>query len=480
MFQKYFSFAEARRFCSIGLPIFIAQLSQTGMTFVDTAMAGQYSAEHMAAVAVGSSVWVPISLLGIGCLLALPPLSAQVVGAGRPEKAAHLLRQGLWLTLGLSIVLMSLFYTISWNMESFGLNPEMAHISGGFLRAIMWGLPGFMLFVNLRSFLEGFARTRPAMIIGMLGLTVNIPCNFIFIYGKFGMPELGGVGCGVATAISFWSMALGIFFYLHRDPQCAQVRPLFMPLWRNCKKTGEKPAREAQENCLPRFDAPLIWRILRIGMPGALALFFEVSLFALSAILLAPLGTIMVAGHQIALNFGSLAFMVPLSLCMTVTIRVGRCLGAQDLERARMAARTALVLSVVFALIIAAITISFRQNIVRIYTDNPEVTALAMHLLLFQAAYQVVDGLQVTGIGILRGYNDTRVISVICFIAYWVIGLPLGFTLARTNIIVPYMGAEGFWIAYIVALGFGALCYLSRVRFLHSLAPQVVFSRIRR
>lgn len=225
MFQKYFSFAEARRFYSIGLPIFIAQLSQTGMTFVDTAMAGQYSAEHMAAVAVGSSVWVPISLLGIGCLLALPPLSAQVVGAGRPEKAAHLLRQGLWLTLGLSIVLMSLFYTISWNMESFGLNPEMAHISGGFLRAIMWGLPGFMLFVNLRSFLEGFARTRPAMIIGMLGLTVNIPCNFIFIYGKFGMPELGGVGCGVATAISFGLWHWVCFFICtgtRNVPRCAR------------------------------------------------------------------------------------------------------------------------------------------------------------------------------------------------------------------------------------------------------------------
>ena len=479
MFQKYFSFSEARRFYAIGLPIFIAQLSQTGMTFVDTAMAGQYSAEHMAAVAVGSSVWVPISLLGIGCLLALPPLSAQMVGSGQPQKAAHLLRQGLWLTLGLSIVLMSFFYVISWNMEAFGLKPEMAHISGGFLRAIMWGLPGFMLFVNLRSFLEGFARTRPAMIVGMLGLIVNIPCNYIFIYGKFGMPELGGIGCGVATAISFWSMALAMLFYLHRDVQCAHVRPLFMPLWRKCKIV-EKAANDAHDTCLPRFDAPLIWRVLRIGTPGALALFFEVSLFALSAILLAPLGTVMVAGHQIALNFGSLAFMVPLSLCMTVTIRVGRCLGAQDLERARMAARTALVLSVVFALVIAALTIAFRQNIVRIYTDNPEVTALAMHLLLFQAGYQVVDGLQVTGIGILRGYNDTRVISVICFIAYWVIGLPLGFTLARTDLIVPHLGAEGFWIAYIAALGFGALCYLSRVRFLHRLAPEAVFSRVKR
>ncbi|MDD4701727.1 MAG: MATE family efflux transporter, partial [Desulfovibrio sp.] len=452
------------------------QLSQTGMTFADTAIAGQYSAEHMAAVAVGSSVWIPVALLGIGCLLALPPLSAQMIGAGKPEKAAHLLRQGLWLTLGLSIVLMSFFYFASGRMESFGLEPEMARISGGFLRAIMWGLPGFMLFVNLRSFLEGFARTRPAMIIGLIGLTINVPCNFIFIYGMFGMPELGGIGCGVATAISFWVMALGMLFYVRRDAQSTCLRPLFAPLWRKASRA----VLGHDENAQPRFDAPLVWRVLRIGTPGALALFFEVSLFAVSAILLAPLGTVMVAGHQIALNFGSLAFMIPLSLCMTVTIRVGRCLGAQQVERAKLVARTALTLSVVFALVIACVTILFRQGIVRIYTDNPEVTALAMHLLLFQAAYQVVDGLQVTGIGILRGYNDTRIISIICFIAYWVIGLPLGFVLARTDLLTPYMGAQGFWIAYIVALGFGALCYLLRVRFLHGLASATVLVRVRR
>ena len=164
MFEKYFSLSEARRFYSVGLPIFIAQLSQTGMTFADTAFAGQYSAEHMAAVAVGGSVWMPVALLGIGCLLALSPLSAQLVGSGRADRAAHLLRQGLWLTMGMSVVLMSFFYVVSLHMDAFGLEPELARISGGFLRAMLCGLPGFLFFVNQRSFLEGFARTRPAMV----------------------------------------------------------------------------------------------------------------------------------------------------------------------------------------------------------------------------------------------------------------------------------------------------------------------------
>ncbi|WP_374289869.1 MATE family efflux transporter [Desulfovibrio desulfuricans] len=468
MFEKYFSFTEARRFYSVGLPIFIAQISQTGMTFADTAFAGQYSAEHMAAVAVGGSVWMPVALLGIGCLLALSPLSAQLVGSGRPDRAAHLLRQGLWLTVAMSIVLMSFFYVVSLHMDAFGLEPELARISGGFLRAMLWGLPGFLFFVNLRSFLEGFARTRPAMIIGLLGLLVNVPCNYIFIYGKLGMPELGGVGCGVASAISFWFMGLCMLYYLRRDPQYRHLGPLFAPLFRGASASE------------PRFDGALVLRVLRIGLPGALALFFEVSLFALSAILLAPLGTVMVAGHQIALNFGSLVFMVPLSISMTATIRVGRCLGARQGERAKLVARTALTLSVIFALLIATLTVLCRKGIVAIYTEDAAVAALAGQLLLYQAAYQIVDGLQVTGIGILRGHNDTRIISVICFAAYWIIGLPLGFALARTDLLTPAMGAAGFWVAYIVALGFGAACYLLRVRQLHGLAPEDMLQRVKR
>ena len=188
----------------------------------------------------------------------------------------------------------------------------------------------------------------------------------------------------------------------------------------------------------------------------------------------------MVAGHQIALNFGALVFMVPLSISMTATIRVGRCLGAQQAERAKIVARTALTLSVVFALLIAAVTVLFRHGIVAMYTQDTAVAALAMQLLLYQAGYQIVDGLQVTGIGILRGHNDTRIISVICFVAYWIIGLPLGFALARTDLLVPATGAVGFWIAYIVALGFGAGCYLLRVRYLHALTVEDMLMRVRR
>ena len=231
MSRRFFSWTEARRFYAIGLPIFIAQLSQVGMNFADTAMTGQASAEDMAAVAVAGSIWAPLSLLGLGSLFALPPLTAQMVGAGDRNGAAHLLRQGIWLTCGISVLFMSLFYAVSWHMAAFGLEPELARLAGGYLRAILWGMPGFMLFVNQRSFLEGFSRTRPAMIIGMLGLTFNVPCNYVLIYGKFGLPALGAVGCGVATALCYWFMALAMFYYLRRDPQYRDLHPIYAPLF---------------------------------------------------------------------------------------------------------------------------------------------------------------------------------------------------------------------------------------------------------
>lgn len=466
----YFSWAEAKRFYEIGLPIFITQLAQTGMNFADTAMTGQYNAEDMAAVAVAGSVWAPVALLGIGCLMALPPLSAQMVGAGQRESAAHLLRQGIWLTLMISAILMIFFWLVSYRLESFGLAQQMADLAGSYMRALLWGLPGFMFFVNQRSFYEGFARTRPAMIIGMLGLALNVPCNYALIYGKLGLPALGATGCGIASSICYWFMGLTMMLYLRRDKTYADLHPLYSPF--HSRTNNGRRERV--------FDRKLIWRTLRIGFPSALALFFEISFFCLGAILLAPFGTVMVAGNQIALNFSQIVFMIPLAIGMTVTIRVGYCLGAHKLAQARISGMTGMWLGVAFSILIAACAIFFRHGIARIYNNDPAVVALASQLMFFLGAYQLVDALQMVGISILRGYNDTRVISLICFATYWIVGLPIGCTLALTDFIGPPLGAKGFWISYLVALGFGAACYWLRVRYLHSLSGRDIFARVSR
>lgn len=468
--NTYFSWPEARRFLQIGLPIFIAQLSQTGMNFADTAMTGQYNAEDMAAVAVAGSVWGPIALLGIGCLMALSPLSAQMAGAGNRESVAHLLRQGIWISIITSILLIAFFWLISYRLQDFGLTPEMASLSGSYLRALMWGLPGFMFFVNQRSFYEGFARTRPAMIVGLLGLALNVPCNYILIYGKFGLPALGAAGCGVASAICYWFMGLVMLVLLKNDNAYKDLRPLFIPFHKRMDKGKKEPI----------FDGKLIWRTLRIGFPSAIALFFEVTMFAISAILLAPFGTVMVAGNQIAMNFGQIVFMIPLAIGMTVTIRVGYCLGAHKLAQARVCAMTGMWIACAFAVFTAIVCIIFRNGIAHIYNDDPQVVALAMHLMYFLGAYQLLDALQMVGVAILRGYNDTRIISLICFVSYWLVGLPIGCLLALSHVFDEPMGAVGFWICYLIALAFGAACYWLRVRYLHSLPGTDIFARVSR
>ena len=439
--NRFFSLNEARRFLALGLPVLVTQIAQMGMNFVDTAMTGQASTADMAAVAVSGSIWVPVSLLGMGCLLSLPAMMAHLVGGGEQQRTPHLLRQGLWLSSLLSLVLMGVFAFLSLHLELFGLDAELAPLAAGYLRAMLFGLPGFMLFVNVRGFLEGYARTRPAMLVGLLGLALNVPCNYVLIYGKLGLPQLGAVGCGVATALCYWFMGLTLALYARREARCRKLGPLFLPLL--LRTAGE--GGEAR-----RVDWPLVWRIFRIGLPGALAACFEASLFAVTALLLAPLGKVVVAGHQIAMNFSSIVYMLPLSLNITVAIRVGQNLGAGRLERARLSARTALCLG------------------------------LAVGLLVFAAVNQIPESLQTVSIGVLRAYNDTRYILGVCLFSYWIVGLGTGWTLARTDWLVPAMGATGFWIGYGLALWVSFSLYRLRMGRLHRLDAEAVRQRIRR
>ena len=460
--NRFFSLNEARRFLALGLPVLVTQIAQMGMNFVDTAMTGQASTADMAAVAVSGSIWVPVSLLGMGCLLSLPAMMAHLVGGGEQQRTPHLLRQGLWLSSLLSLVLMGVFAFLSLHLELFGLDAELAPLAAGYLRAMLFGLPGFMLFVNVRGFLEGYARTRPAMLVGLLGLALNVPCNYVLIYGKLGLPQLGAVGCGVATALCYWFMAACMIYYVRRDAQYRDLHPLFLPLLLprtapacGCEARARDDASPLAAPYTPepvpcRFDFPLIWRILRIGLPGALAACFEASLFAVTALLLAPLGKVVVAGHQIAMNFSSIVYMLPLSLNITVAIRVGQNLGAGRLERARLSARTALCLG------------------------------LAVGLLVFAAVNQIPESLQTVSIGVLRAYNDTRYILGVCLFSYWIVGLGTGWTLARTDWLVPAMGATGFWIGYGLALWVSFSLYRLRMGRLHRLDAEAVRQRIRR
>ena len=456
--QKYLT--EARQLLALAIPVILAQVAQTAMGFVDTIMAGAVSATDMAAVAVGTSIWLPAILFGHGLLLALTPVVAQLNGSGRRDRIARQVRQAYWLAALVAVLIMTVLWNAGYMIRAMhDIDRTLADKAVGYLRALLWGAPGYLFFQVARNQCEGLSKTKPGMVMGFIGLLVNIPVNYVFIYGHLGMPALGGVGCGVATATVYW-----VIF-------------MIMRLW-------IKRARSMRDIMLPGHVSPPDWAVLKrltlLGLPVALALFFEVTLFAVVALLVSPLGIINVAGHQIALNFSSLMFVLPLSLGVATTIRIGFRLGQGSVEAAKVAAWTGQGVGILMVAMTATITVLFREQIALLYNDNPQVVALAAQLMLLAALYQFSDSIQVIGSGILRGYKDTRSIFFITLVAYWVVGLPSGYVLALTSWLVPAMGPAGFWCGFILGLTSAAVMMIWRIRRLQKLPAEIILNHASR
>ena len=207
---------QAKKLIAIALPILLAQVAQNSMGLVDTIMAGRVSAADMAAISVGASIWFPLVLFGHGLLLALPPTISYLNGSGKRDRIAHQVRQGLWIVAGCCIPLGLLIYHSDIVILSMDMEAKLADITIRYLRAMLFGLPAYLLMINFRCLSDGIAKTKPAMIITSFGLMLNIPLNYILIYGKFGMPAFGAVGCGIATAIVNWAMCLMMILYSKR------------------------------------------------------------------------------------------------------------------------------------------------------------------------------------------------------------------------------------------------------------------------
>ncbi|WP_213989636.1 MATE family efflux transporter [Sodalis sp. dw_96] len=456
--QKYF--LEARTLLSLAIPVIIAQIAQTAMGVVDTVMSGSVSATDMAAVAVGTSIWLPTILFGHGLIMALTPVIAQLNGSGRRDRIAFQVRQGFWLALSVSLLIMFLLYHAGFVIgRMHHVDPALAQKAVAYLQFLLYGAPGYLFFQVLRGQCEGLAKTKPGMVIGFLGLATNIPVNYVFIYGKLGMPALGGVGCGIATASVYWIMFGVMWIYVRRAGTFKDFRPamaVVKPHW------------------------PTLRRLCALGLPVASSLFFEVTLFAVVALLVTPLGIVSVAGHQIALNFSALMFVLPLSIGVAATIRIGFRLGENKVDEARVAAWTSLGAGVMLACVTAILTFLFRVHIATWYNDTPAVVNMAAHLMSLAALYQISDSIQVIGNGILRGYKDTRSIFFITFTAYWLLGLPCGYILALTDYAVPAMGPSGFWIGFIIGLTSAAIMMSMRIRWLQRQPPLQILHRAAR
>lgn len=413
------------------------------MGVADTIMAGRYSANDMAAVAIGFSITVPVLMFIQGIALAIPPIISRLRGQNDISSVANATQQAIWTLLSISVFAYVLVFFIDALLLIVPMANELRMITTEYVTYVLIAAPAFALYQGARNFCEGLSQTRPTMLITLFGLAVNIPLNYLFIYGAFGFPELGGAGCGVATAMVFTIMAIATVGYTavsKRLEQYGLFKQLFLPNW------GEMIAT------------------VKLGLPIAMTILFEVTLFSAVALLLAPFGAIPVAAHQIALNFSALMFMFPLSIGMAVSIRIAFYVGSEQLQYARLALKTAITLGLSIAIFTASLTIFGRFVIPTWYTNEIAVIEYAIPLLLLAALFQFSDAIQAISANALRGYKDTTAMFIITFVAYWLVGLPVGCVLALTDWIVPALDARGFWIGFIVGLSTAAVLLGLRVK----------------
>lgn len=431
--------AEAHRTLQLALPVIIGQLGVFGMNFIDTVMAGRLPDRDLALAGLGTggALWSAMMMLVIGAMMAVQPTVAHLDGAGRRIEAGEQTRQGLYLAAGMCLPFALVLISSGGILSAFGVDPQIVPVAEGYLRAMAWGVPAICLIFLLRFFSEGGGHTRPTMLYGLMGALLNIPLNYVLMFGKFGLPALGTVGCGYATAIVIWLQLLMLVLYIRRH---RHYRPF--ELFRK----PEPP------------DFGVIKDLLKLGLPIGVTIFVEGSLFVAAALLIARLGPVPSAAHLVAINFAALVFMVPLGLASAVTVRVGNALGRGDPESARYVGTIGLGIAVAFASFSASVMFFFPHYIVALYTDDPAVTALAVSLLFYAAIFQLSDGIQICAAGCLRGYKDTRVPMICNFVAFWMVGLSLGYYLTFG----AGLGPAGMWIGMIVGLTVAAVLLTSR------------------
>ncbi len=423
--------SELRSVLSLGWPMVLTQLFIMLTGLIDSAMAGRYGSVDLAGVSLGGMIMWPVFMLLTGTTMALTPISSQLRGANRIRDIGGQIRQGLWICLvtstALVLVLLNAGQIYSWA----GINAEAARIAAEYLQAVAWGAPPIVFYVALRHISEGLGKTKPPMIIAGSILPLNAFLNYSFIYGEFGFPELGGVGCGYATAIVFW-VELGLMMLVARMPyfRATQLYQLF-----------EGP------------NLKTMWGILRVGLPIGFTVFLEMAVFSVIGMLIARIGVEEVAANSIAGNINWATYVIPMSLGAAASIRVGYHVGGGNLESARSTAATVWKFSIGYAVVVSMLLILSRYLLISIFTTDEAVIRIAANLLIFIAIYQLVDDSQAVSIGALRGYKDTRAPMAISLIGYWFIAVPLGFSLAE-GYLAPGLapGVYGYWTGLTVGL----------------------------
>ena len=433
MKQTFNLLQKMRQLLVILWPVLVAQVTMFSMNFFDTVMSGQASTADLAGVAIGSSLWVPIGAGLGGILVAVTPIVAQLIGAKRSEEIAAKVVQGIYLAMAISVlVIIGGALCLDSVLSLMGLEDTVRRISRSYLLALAFGIPALFIYQVLRSFIDALGKTRVTMMIAILSLPINIALNFILIFGKLGFPALGGVGAGVASAITYWCLLLIALTIILRMESFAAYGVFDRLFGVSLKEWSEQ---------------------LKIGLPIGFAIFVEVSIFAVVALLMSNYNTVTIAAHQAAMNFASLLYMVPFSISTSLTIIVGFEVGAGRHKDARQYSFLGMGMSLAMAGLCAIILLIFSEQVANLYSRETEVIQMAQQFLIYALFFQLSDAIAAPIQGALRGYKDVNVTFITAFISYWIIGLPAGYYMASYT----SLGAVGYWIGLILGLAVSAV-----------------------
>lgn len=435
--RKLVDKGELKRLLVLMLPLYIANLMNMGMGVVDTIVAGQAGPEQLAGVALGSSVTVPI-MVAVGAVLTIiGPMISRLRGAGSEGKVGLLLNNAKLLALLLMVLEVAALFAGVTVFPLVSDDAVMVQVATDYLYFLLLCVPASVMLRCLQGHFEGYGHTRPAMIIAFIGLLLNIPLNYAFVFGWGPVPAMGGAGTGLTTTLIHYMMMVALLVLMGVYPR---YRRNIVQMWAN---------RRAE------------WRVVRDifykGLPLGVASLCEMTFFCVVTLVIAPLGAMAVGAHQVAINVSAVLFMFPLSLSIATAIRSAYHVGARDKERFDALLRTSITFMLVVILSLASLTIVFRREIISLYTDELPIIELASGLLFLCAVYQLSDALQALMSGLLRGCHETQAITWVNMFSYWVIGFPLACILIRTDWIVPAMGPAGAWVSFVVALTITAL-----------------------
>lgn len=424
----------------LAYPVIIGQLGIVMMGVVDSIMVGRLGSVPLAAASLGNSLIFIILIIGIGSSSVVTPLVAILVGGKRFSECGVYFRQSLLVNMLLSLVMIGIILIGVNFIHRLNQPDEVIELTIIYMSIVGLSALPLMFYQTYKHFIEGFSIMKPAMIIALLANIINAFANWVLIFGELGFPKLGLAGAAWATFASRVFMALVIMFYVMRNEKFKQYDVTFH---------------------FRSINFPVIKKILRLGLPSGFQYFFEVGAFSFAVVMIGWIGTNELAAHQIAINLASISFMGVLGISQAASIRVGNAMGEQSVSKIRKAGFTAIVLGASIMSLAGLTFILLNKFLPTLYIDDEAVISIASRLIIIAALFQLSDGTQAVGIGVLRGLTDVKGPTIITFIAYWMISLPIAYLLAFDF----NLGVEGVWIGLLIGLTVSAI--LLTFRFNH-------------